>query len=221
MDKIPQDSFEDALLEAIDTFYYPDVEDADSLSLAERFHIAKNNCERLIELSKDNVEANEHGVKRYKFLWRFEDVSSVFLDLVNERHEKCEDTSWGNLICQAHYAGAVANQELVLKNTLDVAGQLAKLTECLPIDILLYITVTFAHGGVKYGVGNWRQGISLDDTMNHAIAHLYSAFSLPVNSGRYHEELSHAFTNLFMIWWTAAYQPSTLLTTNSSDTNNQ
>lgn len=56
------------------------------------------------------------------------------------------------------------------------------------------VAQTMAEGAIKYGEHNWQKGMPLGDTLNHAIAHVYSFLS----GDRSEEHLSHAAANLLM-----------------------
>jgi hypothetical protein len=56
------------------------------------------------------------------------------------------------------------------------------------------VAQTMSEGAIKYGEYNWQKGMPIGDTLNHAIAHIYSFLS----GDRSEEHLSHAAANLLM-----------------------
>jgi len=76
----------------------------------------------------------------------------------------------------------------------DVAGSLDK--PCR-YDLISHVALrrlaeTYAEGAEKYGAGNWRKGIPMENLMNHALAHLV-AYS---GGDRNEDHLAHAVWNL-------------------------
>jgi hypothetical protein len=66
--------------------------------------------------------------------------------------------------------------------------------DLVPAIGLQRVAMTMAEGAAKYGEHNWQKGMPIGDTLNHAIAHVYSFLS----GDRSEEHLSHAAANLLM-----------------------
>jgi hypothetical protein len=65
----------------------------------------------------------------------------------------------------------------------------------LPFKSLELASMVLKKGGEKYGERNWEKGLPVDDTINHALQHLYKYLAGDTSEAH----LSHALCNLLFV----------------------